>query len=107
MLPALVGLVLGYLVSIPPTGAVALLVVRRALQRENKRAFLLAIGTAFADVPYVWLGATGYGYLLARHPVASSSFDFLAATVLGYLGGQILASPVEELPPPRSHEKYG
>ena len=61
---AILGLALGFLVSVPPTGPVALLIVRRALQGLYRPGFWLGVGTSVADLPYIALGALGYGAIL-------------------------------------------
>jgi threonine/homoserine/homoserine lactone efflux protein len=97
----LLGLAFGYIVSIPPTGAVALLIVRRALQGAYGRGLQLAIGTVLADVPYVWLGTLGYGWVLDEHPAFAAVFDFAAAAVLIALAIKMFGWQVDDMPEPK------
>jgi threonine/homoserine/homoserine lactone efflux protein len=98
---AVVGLVLGFVVSVPPTGAVPMLVLRRAIQGAGGRGLLVALGAVLANAPYVWLGTLGYGWVLDRHPGVGAGLDLLGAAVLAGLGAWLLRSPVDELPPAR------
>lgn len=96
------GALLGFLISVPPTGPAVLLVLHRALQGESRRGFLLGLGTTAANLPYIALGALGYGALLERFPRLAAGFDVLGAVVLVLIAVQGLRTPVGSAPPARS-----
>jgi threonine/homoserine/homoserine lactone efflux protein len=89
------GALLGFLVSVPPAGPAVLMVLHRALQGESWRGFLLGLGTTAANLPYIALGALGYGAVLERFPRLSAGFDLLGALVLVLIAVHQLRSPVE------------
>lgn len=88
------GALLGFLVSVPPTGPAVLLVLHRALQGEYWRGFLLGLGTTAANLPYIALGALGYGALLERFPRLGAGFDVFGAVVLVGIAVQGVRTPV-------------
>lgn len=94
----LLGFILGFVVSVPPTGPVALLVLRRALQGAYRHAFLIGLGTTVADLPYIALGALGYGVVLERYPDVASGFDLVGAMVLAVIAVQLWRTPVHAEP---------
>lgn len=103
----LVGLLLGFLVAIPPTGATPLLVIRRAFQGEPRRGAAIALGAALGNQPYVWLGVLGYGWMLQAYPTAAALLDLFAGALLGALGVWVLRTPVTDVPPPRERKRVG
>jgi threonine/homoserine/homoserine lactone efflux protein len=94
----LVGLVVGVLVSAPATGPVDLLVVRHLLAGEAGRGLRIALGSALADLPYVALGALGYGWAVARSAWAAGGLDLVAAALLVGVAVHALRAPAEPSP---------
>jgi threonine/homoserine/homoserine lactone efflux protein len=93
---ALVGFAVGFGVSAPPTGPVALLALRYTLVGQPRRAVLFGFGAALADVPYALLGALGYGWLIADHPAVGAAFDAFAAVLLVAVGVRLLQALSDE-----------
>ncbi len=76
------GLVSGFLLSVPPTGPVALLIVRHHLREAHGRAVRMGFGTAAADVPYAALAAWGYDALVRGRPTVELALDASGAALL-------------------------
>jgi threonine/homoserine/homoserine lactone efflux protein len=87
---AVVGFGVGLVVSIPPTGPVALLVLRGALLGRARATVLLGLGSAVADIPYLLLGTLGYSSVIGQHPAVAAAFDAVAAGILLLVGARLL-----------------
>ena len=83
--PALVGVVSGFLVSVP-VGPVNVTVISEALNRGFWRPFLVGLGSALAEVIYCGLAVMGFQSVLSLPHVRSALLllSFLLVTVLGF-----------------------
>jgi threonine/homoserine/homoserine lactone efflux protein len=83
---ALVGLVFGFLGSVPVAGPIAVLVLTRALKRRYHDALGVAAGGALAEAGYAYLAFVGLSALFERFPVVETAAHALAAALLVALG---------------------
>ncbi len=95
------GFALGFFVSIPPTGPVAMLVVARSLEGRAGAAMALGAGAALSEAAYAFLAYASFNDVLADHPlVASVSRAALAAFLIGFavMSARGRPDPVREPP---------
>ncbi len=78
----LTGLIMSCIGSIPPTGPIALIVLKRGLNRQNHGALSLAAGAAVAEAGYAVLAYLGINFALTRYPVQSSILRIIAGIIL-------------------------
>jgi threonine/homoserine/homoserine lactone efflux protein len=83
---ALVGVVLGYIGSMPVAGPIALLVLGRGLENRSRNGLALAFGAAIAESVYAYLAFWGFGAVLSRYPWIEKGAHFGAAVALIALG---------------------
>lgn len=82
----LVGLLLGYIGSMPVAGPIALLVLGRGLENRPRNGLSIALGAAIAESVYAYLAFWGFGAVLARYRWIEKASRFGAAVVLVALG---------------------
>src|SRR5262245_12816345 len=85
----LVGLVLGYIGSIPAAGPLALLVVASGLSRDLRRGVSLAVGGATAEGRSALLSVWGMSEVLPRHPLLLPVARGAGAVLLVLVGAAI------------------
>ena len=78
----LTGLAMSFIGSIPPTGPIALIVLKRGLNRQNHSAFSLAAGAAVAEAGYAMLAYLGIHLALSYYPVQTSILRIAAGIIL-------------------------
>jgi threonine/homoserine/homoserine lactone efflux protein len=83
---ALVGILLGYIGSMPVAGPIALLVLGRGLENRTRNGLWLAFGSAIAESVYAYLAFWGFGAVLARYAWLEKVARFGAAIMLVALG---------------------
>jgi threonine/homoserine/homoserine lactone efflux protein len=83
---AIVGIVLGYVGSMPVAGPIALLVLGRGLENRPRNGLALAFGAAIAESVYAYLAFWGFGEVLARYAWIEQASRFGAAIALVALG---------------------
>lgn len=83
--PALVGVLSGFLVSVP-VGPVNVTVISEALNRGFWRPFLIGLGSALAEMIYCGLAVMGFQWVLSLPHIRSALFllSFLLVSVLGF-----------------------
>jgi threonine/homoserine/homoserine lactone efflux protein len=82
----IVGVVLGYIGSMPVAGPIALLVLGRGLENRSRNGLALAFGAAIAESVYAYLAFWGFGAVLARYAWIEKAARFGAAIALIALG---------------------
>jgi threonine/homoserine/homoserine lactone efflux protein len=82
----IVGMVLGYIGSMPVAGPIALLVLGRGLENRSRNGLALAFGAAIAESIYAYLAFWGFGAVLERYPWIEEGARFGAAIALVALG---------------------
>jgi threonine/homoserine/homoserine lactone efflux protein len=87
---AMLGFTLGFALSVPVAGPVALLVFSRGLENRSRSALFLAAGAAIAEAAYAYLAFWGFASLLDRHAWIDASAGLLGALVLTALGARML-----------------
>jgi threonine/homoserine/homoserine lactone efflux protein len=86
LIAAIVGLVFGFIGSIPVAGPISALVLHRALDRRFKSATGIGIGGAVVEGVYAFLSFYGFSKFLANHPWMDPVSRALAAVILFGLG---------------------
>ena len=84
------GILLGFVGSIPAAGPLLLLVIASGLEGQRRRALALAAGGALAESLYVALAFWGFAGLLADHPDLVLTLRFASAGLLLGLGVLLL-----------------
>ena len=82
----LVGVVIGFIGSMPVAGPIALLVLGRGLENRSRNGLWLALGSAIAESVYAYLAFWGFGAVLARYAWIEEASRFGAAVALVALG---------------------
>ena len=82
------GMLCGFVCSIPLAGPVALLVVQRGLSRGPKAARSILAGAAIAESAYVYLAFWGFSEVLAEGDWLASVSRILGAVVLVVFGAR-------------------
>jgi len=86
LIAAIIGLVFGFLGSIPVAGPISALVLHRGLERRYTSATFVGIGAAIAEGGYAFLAFWGFSSFLARHAWIEPVSRALAAVILFGLG---------------------
>src|ERR1700733_5872360 len=82
----LLGLVMGFLGSIPTAGPVGMLVVARGLMGRPKTGFLVATGSTFAEMFYAFVAFWGFAAVMARFPHLTLAARVLPCVTFAALG---------------------
>jgi threonine/homoserine/homoserine lactone efflux protein len=99
----LIGLLLGYLGSIPAAGPLAMLIVSAALDSERPRALRLALGGALAEGIWASVALLGVQQLASAHPRWLFVLQLVSAIVLVALGASMLRPRARRSEQPASH----
>jgi threonine/homoserine/homoserine lactone efflux protein len=76
------GLLMSCIGSMPPTGPIAIIVLKHGFRGERLGAMAIACGAALAEAGYALLAYIGISYTLTRYPVQASVMQLLAASLL-------------------------
>lgn len=76
------GMLMSFIGSIAPTGPIALIVLKRSLQREHLNALALVSGAALAEAGYALLAYLGIHFALERYPIQTCILRLLAGVLL-------------------------
>jgi len=82
----LIGIVFGFLGSMPIAGPVAAIVVSRGLEGRKRAGIHLAAGSATAETIYAFMAFWGVTSVLRRFPVLLPASRLLACAILAALG---------------------
>lgn len=102
-----VGLVAGFLGSVPVAGPVAVLVLRAGLTGQYREGRAIAAGSALAEGLYGGMAFAGVGLAMGRYPMLAKISGMVAALMLVAVGIALLLSrapqalPVGSIPPRR------
>jgi threonine/homoserine/homoserine lactone efflux protein len=85
-----VGIITGYIVSIPPLGPIAFALISKGFKNEFKEGMSIAMGSAFMDFIYAMIAFSGISLFISLLPSAfvefyKSNFDTIQ-TILIYSG---------------------
>lgn len=83
---ALLGLVIGFIGSIPLAGPIALLVFRKGVEKRYAEGAALALGAAIPEAIYCGLAFFGFDYLFARYTWVEPAAKILGAVLMLVLG---------------------
>lgn len=83
---ALIGLLIGFVGSMPVAGPIAVLVFGHGLQNRSRDALSLALGAALAESVYAYLAFWGFSAFLVRYPWIERAAHFGASVMFIVLG---------------------
>ena len=86
MLAALLGLLIGFIGSIPLAGPIALLVFNKGIEKRYSEGVAIALGSAIPEAVYCGLAFFGFDYLFARYLWVEPVSKLLGAMVMIVLG---------------------
>lgn len=86
MTASLLGLLLGFIGSMPVAGPIALLVLRKGLRGRYDEGVALALGAAISEAVYCALALLGFDYLFVRYPIVESASRIIGGLLLIGLG---------------------
>lgn len=86
MIAGLLGLVLGFLGSMPVAGPIALLVLRKGLKAKYREGVSLALGASIPEAVYCGMALFGFDFLFVRFPLVAHVTQILAGALLIILG---------------------
>jgi len=92
------GMVLGFVGSMPVAGPIAILVLGRGLEGRASSGMYLAVGAAIAESAYAYLAFWGFSELLSAYPVVERATRGFAAVLLLALGTHFLRRPTTSTP---------
>src|SRR5215216_4044074 len=99
----LVGVVLGFVLSIPP-GPIGIAVIKHAVEGDHKNGAWLAIGAAMMDTLYTLAAAFASSALMVAlsdfitsHQIVMVAFQLICIAVLVILGIKYLKAPTKEM----------
>ncbi len=84
------GILLGFVGSIPAAGPLLFLVIDAGISRDRSRALSLAVGGAIAEAVYVGLAFAGAGELLQLIPVSQRVLKLSSGVLVMLIGVWIL-----------------
>jgi len=98
----MIGMVIGYIGSMPVAGPIAVLVFGRGLENRAQNGLFLALGAAIAESVYAYLAFWGFAAFLTSYPWIEKSARFAASVVLIALGVHFYRKRqgAAEAPPP-------
>ncbi len=86
MIAALLGLLIGFIGSIPLAGPIALLVFNKGIEKRYGEGAILALGSAIPEAVYCGLAFFGFDYLFARYLWVEPAAKLLGAVLMVVLG---------------------
>lgn len=86
------GLILGFVVSIP-LGPVAILCVRRTLQKGQSAGLLSGAGAMFSDLIYAAIAYTGIGFVISFIERYETAFQLLGSLIFFLFGAYMYLRP--------------
>jgi len=86
VIAALIGLIIGFVGSMPVAGPIAVLVFGQGLQNRGRDALSLAAGAALAESVYAYLAFWGFSAFLVRYPWIELAAHVCASVVFIALG---------------------
>ena len=107
VIAALMGLLFGFVGSIPMAGPIWALVFSRALQGRTREGFTIAVGCALAEAIYAGLALWGIAELLEKFSWIETLSNGLAAVILLALGVLFVRHRAEAASEPRASAHPG
>lgn len=86
LIAAMIGMLIGYIGSMPVAGPIAVLVFGRGLENRAQNGLFLALGAAIAESVYAYLAFWGFAAFLTSYPWIEKSARFGASVLLIALG---------------------
>jgi threonine/homoserine/homoserine lactone efflux protein len=86
ILALLVGVVMGFIGSIPLAGPTSFLVLKNALEKGKREGFDIAVGAAAAETVYAFVALWGLTSALVRFPSLASIARVLGAVLIIVIG---------------------
>jgi len=86
MIYALIGLILGFLGSMPIAGPIAVLILHKGLRAKHDEGMSIAYGAAIPETMYCAMALFGFDILFARYPAIESASKVLGGMILLVLG---------------------
>jgi threonine/homoserine/homoserine lactone efflux protein len=83
---ALLGLLIGFIGSIPLAGPIALLVLRKGVEKRYAQGAAIALGAAIPEAIYCGLAFLGFDFLFARYTWVEPTAKLLGALLMLVLG---------------------
>lgn len=102
---ALVGMLIGFIGSMPVAGPIAVLVLGRGLQNRGSNALYLALGAGIAESVYAYLAFWGFSAFLIRYPWIERVAHFSASAVFIALGVHFYRK--RNAPPAQAQTSHG
>jgi threonine/homoserine/homoserine lactone efflux protein len=97
----LVGLIFGFIGSMPIAGPIAAIVVSHGLERRARTGLFIAVGSAVAETIYAFMAFWGLTAMVSRFPVLLPISRLVGCAVLAALGVYFVARPAKRRKPPR------
>lgn len=82
----LIGLLIGFIGSMPLAGPIALLIFRKGSRGEYREGVALALGATLPEAMYCGLAVLGFDYIFVRHPMVEPIARLAAAVIMVVLG---------------------
>jgi threonine/homoserine/homoserine lactone efflux protein len=86
LIAAMIGMLIGYIGSMPVAGPIAVLVFGRGLENRAQNGLFLALGAAIAESVYAYLAFWGFSAFLTNYPWIEKAARFGASVLLIALG---------------------
>jgi threonine/homoserine/homoserine lactone efflux protein len=86
MTAALIGLLLGFIGSMPVAGPIALLVVRKGVKEEYDEGAAIALGAAIPEAIYCGMALVGFDFLFVNYPGVEAASKVIGGLILVVLG---------------------
>jgi threonine/homoserine/homoserine lactone efflux protein len=86
LIAALIGMMIGYIGSMPVAGPIAVLVFGRGIENRAQNGLFLALGAALAESVYAYLAFWGFSAFLTSYPWIEKTARFGASVLLIALG---------------------
>jgi threonine/homoserine/homoserine lactone efflux protein len=98
LLSALLGLLIGFVGSIPLAGPIALLVFNKGIEKRYSEGVAIALGAALPEAMYCGLAFFGFEYFLVRYLWLEPVSKLLGAIIMVVLGIMFLISKAQSIP---------
>jgi threonine/homoserine/homoserine lactone efflux protein len=90
MTAALLGLLLGFIGSMPVAGPIALLVVRKGVREEYDEGAALALGASVPEAIYCGMALVGFDFLFMNYPAVESASKVLGGLLMVVMGSTFI-----------------